>query len=228
MENIPAFLAAMWMHWWPLMSCAVFTALSVIATRIKEDPGKWIRRGSATLAIFFFGLASFFAWNDEHKARLSAESQLKESAPQLSAEIIASAHARFSGFGFKNVPEFTLWVSIVNRGSPSTFSISRVIVHHLNGESSEAKIVFFLPKDWTLHGAVGTPDIQLPREQALVALQRGQPIEKEGSITGWIMCLAPQISQPEIKGGGISVTFEGRDIDGKVFSATAKYGVDKQ
>lgn len=92
MENIRGFLAAMWAEWWPLMSCAAFTILSVIAARIKRNQKKWIIHGSGILAIAFFGLASYFAWTDEHRAKVAAEQKLlaKENErpkPELVGEI---------------------------------------------------------------------------------------------------------------------------------------------
>jgi hypothetical protein len=56
--------------------------------RDEKSAKKWIVRGSAILAIFFYGLASFSAWNHQHDARIHAEAALVESAPNFKAEIV--------------------------------------------------------------------------------------------------------------------------------------------
>jgi hypothetical protein len=220
MANIRDFLAALWTEWWPLMSCAAFTALSVIAARVKKDPSKWIVRGTSTLAVFFFGLASFFAWNAEHQVRLTAEKTLKDDIPQLSAEIGTIMTAHYTGHGMKNATNLTLYITITNHGSPSAFSVSRVLVNRPNGQHDEAIIVHVLPSNLQLPGARGQPNVSLPRTDALVFLEKGRPIEKGGALTGWIMCIAPTVSDSELENRQISVTFEGGDINGKLFSAT--------
>jgi hypothetical protein len=216
MGNLREFLEALIAEWWPLMSCAAFTLLSLGIAFVKRDSTKWFVRGSILLAVFFFGVASFLAWNNEHKARLLAEGKFKEDVPKLSVEVGAIGHAFL--VEQRNTSVITLWITITNHGSPSTFSMSRVFVDRSNGERVEEKIRTFIPETITLDGTPGTPNVILRKDDAIPFLQNGKPIEKGGAIKGWMMFFVPNIPAKELDNGKDSVILEGYDVDGKPFS----------
>ena len=59
------FTAALFKHWWELMSCAGFTILSVYIAATNKGNG-WVVGGSAFLAAVFFTVAAYRTWRDEH------------------------------------------------------------------------------------------------------------------------------------------------------------------
>jgi hypothetical protein len=78
MNDLKQFLAALLKRWWPLMSCAVFTALGLIAA-LSRRGNAWIIGGTALLAVTFLLYAAFGVWRDEHRRVL--ESNSKEPPP---------------------------------------------------------------------------------------------------------------------------------------------------
>jgi hypothetical protein len=62
---IRLFAAAMFKHWWELMSCAAFTILGVYIAATDRGNG-WVVGGIAFLAAVFFVLAAYRTWRDEH------------------------------------------------------------------------------------------------------------------------------------------------------------------
>jgi hypothetical protein len=79
------YLGALWKHWWALMSSAVFTAIGVYGAW-QQKGNSWIVGVSFAAAIALFFVASFKAWNEEHKARDEAEESLNDVSPKLYIE----------------------------------------------------------------------------------------------------------------------------------------------
>jgi hypothetical protein len=79
------FTVALFKKWWPLMSCAVFTALGVYL-EVTHRSNQWIIAANVVLAICFLVLASFLVWKDEH-ARL-CEERTKNEKPKLIADVL--------------------------------------------------------------------------------------------------------------------------------------------
>ena len=63
---IRLFAAAMFKHWWELMSCAAFTILGVYCAAANRGNG-WVVGGSAFLAAAFFLVAAYSTWRDERQ-----------------------------------------------------------------------------------------------------------------------------------------------------------------
>ena len=72
MRVIGMFFCALGKRWWALMSCAAFTAIAIYAAW-KQETSHWILDVSIVAAIAMFLVAAGMAWNDERKARISAE-----------------------------------------------------------------------------------------------------------------------------------------------------------
>jgi hypothetical protein len=83
MNDLRQFLAALLKRWWPLMSCAVFTALGLIAA-LSRRGNAWTIAGTGLFALAFLLYAAFGVWRDEHGKLLEASSkehQLVSRAP---------------------------------------------------------------------------------------------------------------------------------------------------
>jgi hypothetical protein len=105
------------------MSCASFTVLSLLIASFAKDARaakKWLVRGTAILAICFYGLASLLAWipNIPHIClpKMPSGSHL---SPQKSSVLRIPG---FPSYGVKNILETTLWISISNHGLPGVFA----------------------------------------------------------------------------------------------------------
>ena len=57
------------------MSCAVFTFIGLYGLLLQKSNG-WIVGASFSAAVILFLVAAFLAWNDEHNARVKAESDV--------------------------------------------------------------------------------------------------------------------------------------------------------
>jgi hypothetical protein len=76
------FLKSMLKRWWALMSCAVFTGIGVYAAA-ESKSNTWIVWASSVAAIALFVVAAFLSWNEEHNARVQAETQLDDQRPRI-------------------------------------------------------------------------------------------------------------------------------------------------
>ena len=88
---IRLFAAALFKHWWELMSCAGFTILGVYIAATDRGNG-WVVGGSAFLAAVFFVVAAYRTWRDEHE-KYTAE-VAKNHRPDIRGEAF-----NFSGYG---------------------------------------------------------------------------------------------------------------------------------
>lgn len=89
--HVRLFAAAMFRHWWELMSCAAFTVLGVYCAAANRGNG-WIVGGSAFLAAVLFLVAAYRAWRDEHQ-RYTGE-VARNGRPEIRGEAF-----NFSGYG---------------------------------------------------------------------------------------------------------------------------------
>jgi hypothetical protein len=81
-QSIRLFLAALAKVWWALMSTAAFTVLSILSA-ISANGNKVTVIGTAVLAVFFFLVASFRAWDEQYKRSIAAEKMIDGLRPRL-------------------------------------------------------------------------------------------------------------------------------------------------
>ena len=75
------------MRWWFLISCAVFTIISVVAL-VANKNSHWILMADMITFGLLFVFANFFAWNDERKAKLQAEENAERNNPKVIVEFV--------------------------------------------------------------------------------------------------------------------------------------------
>src|ERR1039457_3218414 len=88
---IRLFAAAMFKHWWELMSCAAFTIFGVYCAAANRGNG-WAVAGSAFLATALFLVAAYGAWRDEHE-------RYTDEVPRNGRPDIRGEAFNFSGYG---------------------------------------------------------------------------------------------------------------------------------
>ncbi|MGA8773654.1 MAG: hypothetical protein WCC32_13120 [Terriglobales bacterium] len=71
---------------WPLLSCAVFTAIGVYAAATNQS-NRWVAWTSLGAAFLLLLVASFLAWRDEHVG-YEAEREKNKRAPEIAIEIL--------------------------------------------------------------------------------------------------------------------------------------------
>lgn len=79
------------------MSSAVFTVIGVYGAWQRKGSG-WIVWSSFGAAVALFFVASFKAWNEEHKARADAEGALNDISPKLYLEYSADHAKQFMAY----------------------------------------------------------------------------------------------------------------------------------
>jgi len=80
------YFKALCKHWWPLLSCAVFTVIGVYAAATNQS-NSWVARASLGAAFLLLLVASFLAWRDEHVG-YEAEREKNKRAPEIAIEIL--------------------------------------------------------------------------------------------------------------------------------------------
>jgi hypothetical protein len=78
-QPIRTFAWAFLGHWWELMSCAVFTGLSIYIAQANRS-NAWFVSASAVVAIAFLLVAAYRTWKDEYVKRCQFEDQLNSEA----------------------------------------------------------------------------------------------------------------------------------------------------
>jgi hypothetical protein len=85
MKEVWPFIKAVLVHWWALMSCALFTALGIYVLIANKSNG-WAVEASFTLAVVSVFIACYLAWRDEHKLLLRERDRNQK--PDIEGEII--------------------------------------------------------------------------------------------------------------------------------------------
>src|ERR1700733_190415 len=80
------YLKALWKHWWPLLSCAVFTVIGVYAAATNRS-NTWGARVSVGAAFVLLLVASFLAWRDEHVG-YESERERNKRVPEIAIEVL--------------------------------------------------------------------------------------------------------------------------------------------
>jgi hypothetical protein len=75
MDSLLLFSGAIVKKWWTLMSCAMFTFLGLYSL-VFQKSNAWVIAASVIAGLGLFFWAAFLAWDEEHKARVKAESDL--------------------------------------------------------------------------------------------------------------------------------------------------------
>lgn len=120
------YFAAIWVHWWPLMSCAAFTVLAVLAD-LHEKTQRWATRISLGLALFFLFLSSYMAWRVEY-VRSHPQLQLTIYAIDIGMQVYGDASSQ---------PGIIVEAGVANLGS-----LTIADSWHLAVVSSKGKKIF--------------------------------------------------------------------------------------
>jgi len=197
-------------YWWALMSCAAFTALSVYAA-IKKKGNRWVVIATASLAILFFGVASFEAWDNEHDGRLSEESDLNRTRAEL-ADLRNDRSPHMSGvidqklFGVTDGGTIgvLVLVAVRNTGEPSIAERWR-----LRLQSGPSKLDFhpgYFNDGFTMHGDNGFK-LTLKRHDALEE-HFISPLPRGAVVRGWLRFSVTGLSLENVRDATWSIVFE--------------------
>jgi hypothetical protein len=116
------YLNAVRKHWWPLMSCALFTGLGMWIF-YADKSNAWALRATFGIAGFCLLWAGYRAWLEERQKRIALEKppeivpSLKEQTLNLSTSILEFVYARLEGTPkissvprFPNIDDTTAWL----------------------------------------------------------------------------------------------------------------------
>ena len=82
---VAQFLRALSAKWWPLMSCAVFTVISIYAA-VGNKSNRWSVTASLVTAVIMFVVAAYQAWKREYDAKMEALARHHRERPLLILE----------------------------------------------------------------------------------------------------------------------------------------------
>lgn len=80
------YLKALWKHWWTLLSCAVFTVVTLIQA-LGNRSSTWMVWATGICASALLLVAAFLTWKDEYR-RAEAEKAKNEAAPHVNIAVL--------------------------------------------------------------------------------------------------------------------------------------------
>lgn len=132
--GIEKYIGALLKHWWTLLSSAIFTAIGLYSLW-QGKTNHWTIMASITTALILFFVASFQAWNEEHK-KLEAE-LAKHERPDLMASFLCLG----------NPPQFSLRLQTASSTPAVGIQIDNVV--------NEEKTLHFYPPSGPIVGLAG-------------------------------------------------------------------------
>jgi hypothetical protein len=198
--HLPEYGQALWAHWWPLMSCAVFTLFGLWAA-LTNKTNRWIARGTLFLAANLLFIASYLAWNDEYE----------KTHPGLRLTIDTFATSRHSS---NQVTSIIMVASVSNVGSPSIAERWSLEVIPVSGNAVTvyASIVFEA-NPLTLYLDNGKVGSYSPRD-ALYLKTSSVPLTMGAKETGFLIFDFPTISQAQADARGTVYRLSCLDVFG--------------
>ena len=169
---------AIYAHWWPLMSCAAFTILAIVA-EVWAKTSRWIMKVSVGLAVFFLLFASYQAWNDEYTKthpglQLTIDYITTSTTGVNDGAVLLEASVNV---GSPSIADQWLLEFIPTEGKPTT--VVPTVIHQdepLRIENPSGRGFLFNPKD-VLYEKTGTSPIQTGGKQTgiLIFFFKGIP-----------------------------------------------------
>lgn len=225
MGNVLDFTVALSKEWWPLMSCAAFTLLS-LGIALKNKGSNWIVGGTAVLAICFFFIAAFKTWNGERATvmqKLGEIDDLKRTIvalnqPDLYPEILAVNVAEDKAGNAIII----LSVQIINKGANSSVSSNRVEIQNAGGTGLHLNEVVPPMGNIHLHGMNGDPKLTMTLISGnfLPRVLDSGPIVRGGNASGWVIFATADAKPEQVRQAGTLVTFVCSDFNKKEYSFT--------
>lgn len=223
------FVLALWAHWWPLMSCAAFTILAIVA-ELKKKSSRWVTQASIGLAIGFLMVSAYLAWRDQVDKTIQAQNNVatlqselnKLTIPNFRAEVGTVMNFRVSpkiGNQGKSTTVILAEMTIINTGAPSVAEGFSILVKLPNGEVHRGQLI--APpaegKDIVINSNNHGMDLRFSRSHYLPLSAGDQPIPTGGGVTGFVWFAIPNVEQERLKDGGATIMF--KDVAGKTYSA---------
>jgi hypothetical protein len=220
------YIAALWAQWWPLMSCAAFTFLSIAIGLGSQHPRleKWLKAWEWKLALclagFFFFISGYYAWREQHQRTQAAEDKLERlTKPKLSGEIISAAS---TSTGPKNADcVVTLTVHVINKGAQTILQNWDVELHE-EGHAVKGTILTapgpgqYIDMGF-IDGDGSETFLKLYEIDHLIIQTRNRPIIQGSAANGWVQVLFP-IPRERVLLSEIVLSFS--DVNGYPYSLT--------
>ena len=187
-----AYLNAVRKHWWPLMSCALFTGLGMWIF-YADKSNAWAIRATFALAGFCLLIACYLAWHDEHTRVAAVEDEKRKLQNKYFDERPLLGIETHSVEGPKTWREHAV---------PVTFSL-----HHLSGRVPTAihfEPILSLLGKFSLHFDAVPHAEKHPKGIGFRVEQVGAPrlsahdLEKIGNIEGELLRQFLDDSPPEL------------------------------
>ena len=201
LRDLKAYLWALFHQWWALMSCAVFTFISVyVAERGKSSA--WFVGATAVAALVFFLVASFLAWRQEHK----------RAAEERTPKFILESGSIVSHY--ENGRTLVLvGLRVINAGAPSAVMSYRAEYHSSAGaDKMQLVIVGNATLKLKLDGGAG---YNFNRSDAINF--KTSPIERGGYIAGRLPLQIDGNRVSDIAEGMASITITVTDYLGREY-----------
>jgi hypothetical protein len=212
MDSLRKFIAALWKKWWALMSCAAFTILTLYAA-LENKGNAWVVSGVAALAAFFFLIAAFGAWLDEHRKVSSAEKELSDFEPHFIFNIGTMLWV------YDDLEKRTLFfpmARILNRGH-SSVTANWNAFYRISG-SSETMIPLWLRGPYKI--SLGEEELVLENSELLNAKTTEKSIERGGVANGRLLFTLAGDRSSQIKSLQYTIEFTCEDYQGTTYAAT--------
>jgi hypothetical protein len=133
---------ALWKHWWTLLSCAVFTFISLIVA-LTNRSNMWIVRATGISAFALLLVASYLAWQDEYD-RAEKEKGNNETAPHMDINVLSVVpHAKLQ----KGLTDLFLHVGLV-LAEPSQVRIENFSITISDNSESSTFVAADDVDDW--------------------------------------------------------------------------------
>ena len=177
------------------MSCAAFTFLSLWVA-LKNKGSNWVIVGTIVLAICFFLVAAFMAWDGEREVAAQKSGEIENlkriianlDQPDLQPKVTGVATA-----GDKAGNAIVIIsVQVTNKGANSSLLSPRAEVHTADGKNLHLTEVVPPMGNIHMHGMNGDPKLTwtLNPESFLPKVLASGPIVRGGNTSGWIIFAA--------------------------------------
>lgn len=186
------------------MSCAAFTAVSFYAA-FKNKENRWVVAATALLAVLFFGVASFQAWDDEHKNLTALQKRL--ASPELTVVINAVYWGGDDGHRLVMI----VAANILNPFGPPTSLVDWKVSLREDGRDVEGEIPMLPEKDFRV-AVSASQKMNLNHAYNLFIQTTKTPIPAGGVAPGWLMVVFKEIPSSTVIADGSLVTLSFEDV----------------
>jgi hypothetical protein len=200
------YIAALWVYWWALMSCAAFTILAFAAEKIPRIK-KLNAKLMAILAIIFLFISSYLAWKKEYE---KTQPGLHVSIERLGL----SPDQKYPG-----MTQLFAIVSISNLGPPSIADSFIFRVQTNDGmDVTESPYMFDPDSPLTVVITEGE-SLKYSSSDALYLKTGGNPIPTGGKKIGILGAHLANITFKSADQSGTKITLLCEDVAGNVISS---------